>query len=265
MKKNNGFVFVETIVVIVILTLGLVMVYSSFSSVLSNDKRRATYNDVAYIYRTYYIEDFLTSLNIKEYINNHLKDKTPITVVDLTDTSLYKTDFNINNEISSNDTLIPREEAKKRFAETIIDELKVEKIYIADNNKLSEIKRCTTRSGQSSSNPECRSDSSAWEVLRGMDTNMIYYIRTLSGKKDGSYRLIVKYKSEETDSDKTVSKYFGCEKGYKEVNGRCQSKEDDSLFKNKGEICPDSYVNINGICERELTRYYYSNVDLIVK
>ena len=105
--KNKGFVFVETIVVIVILTIGLVMVYASFSSVLTNDKRRATFNDVAYIYRTYYIEDFITSLDIENWVKYYLGD----TVVDeagnylsggkkiqsfnRNNSNLYKIDINI--------------------------------------------------------------------------------------------------------------------------------------------------------------------------
>src|SRR5574344_2256543 len=70
--KNRGFVFVETIVVIAILTVSLLTIYLTFTNVLENEKRRATFDDTAYIYKTYYIEDFLVSLYMDKFINTYL-------------------------------------------------------------------------------------------------------------------------------------------------------------------------------------------------
>ena len=96
--KNKGFVFVETIVCIIVLTLGLMTIYVSFSSVLSNDKRRATFNDVDYIYRTYYIEDFITSLNIEEWVNYYLgEEKTDAATGEVVALGKKIQEFNCNN------------------------------------------------------------------------------------------------------------------------------------------------------------------------
>ena len=52
--NKKGFVFTETIVAIVILTSALLLIYTSFNNVLQSEKIRVDYDDVAYIYRTYF-------------------------------------------------------------------------------------------------------------------------------------------------------------------------------------------------------------------
>ena len=72
MKKKTGFIFVETVLVITILTGCLLMVYNSFVNVLNNEKRRSTFNDASYAFKSYYIQDFITSLNINKYIEDRM-------------------------------------------------------------------------------------------------------------------------------------------------------------------------------------------------
>ena len=57
MKK--GFVFIETIITVVILSTSLIYLYGSYSSIINNEEARAYYDDPAYIYKTSYIRDFL--------------------------------------------------------------------------------------------------------------------------------------------------------------------------------------------------------------
>lgn len=62
--KKNGFVFVETIIAIVVLTSSLLLLYSTFNKVLQSEKTRVYYDDVTYIYRSYYIKNRINELNM---------------------------------------------------------------------------------------------------------------------------------------------------------------------------------------------------------
>lgn len=57
--KKNGFVFIETIVTTVILSASLLLLYSSYSSSIQNERSRINYEDVSYLYKTNYIRKFL--------------------------------------------------------------------------------------------------------------------------------------------------------------------------------------------------------------
>ena len=68
--NKNGFVFVETIVVITVLTSALLLLFSSFSNILKKEKERMNYDDVAYIYRTHYLKNTLDKLNLNDILTN---------------------------------------------------------------------------------------------------------------------------------------------------------------------------------------------------
>ncbi|MBO4601124.1 MAG: prepilin-type N-terminal cleavage/methylation domain-containing protein [Bacilli bacterium] len=55
MKKKNGFVFVETMVTIVILSTALLIIYSLFNNVIIKEKRKSYYDDPLYVYRANYL------------------------------------------------------------------------------------------------------------------------------------------------------------------------------------------------------------------
>lgn len=81
MKKKNGFVFVETIVVVSVLSLTLVMLFASYSYILRKSRERNTFDTTETIYKTYYVKQIIdsfkpsgnTSLGIMYFINTHLK------------------------------------------------------------------------------------------------------------------------------------------------------------------------------------------------
>jgi hypothetical protein len=254
--KNKGFVFVETIVVIVILSLGLVMVYQSFVNVLSNNKRRASYNDISYIYRTYYIEDFLTNLNLEDYIDYYLGPEVrdgdkyvhggkKVQVFSCNNPILYNIDANVSvkdvPEFSKTN-----EGVKLSFCEQLRSTFKVKNIYITNYN-VNDIKKCTTRAGKLSSDNSCNmsleSNRIKFDALNQMTPSMIYYLRTLNGTEDNTYRLIVEYEEEVIDADKTITK----------------------VKKNGVLKCPSAYQDVGGICQKKVTKRYYSNVALVKK
>ena len=55
---------VETIVVMVMVTIILLRVFSSFANTLSREKTRVYYDDTAYIFKIYAIADYLKINNI---------------------------------------------------------------------------------------------------------------------------------------------------------------------------------------------------------
>ncbi len=184
MKK--GFIFVETIVVVAFLTTALLLIYTSFIQVLVEEKQRNSFDDTAYIYRTYYIEDFLVSLNLEDYIYNHLETevdgvKPLVTMFNCGDLSLY-------NLRDVNNNIIQSEVDKQKFCEAIINggRFDVVNIYITRYD-VSELSDCVEEDSII-----CKKN----DELRNLSSGVISYIKTLSGFDDG-YRLIIEYKDQE--------------------------------------------------------------------
>ena len=92
--KNDGFVFVETIVAIVVLTTALLLLYTTFNNVLQKEKTRVYYDDVAYIYRSSYLKKSLNNLNLMGALKDITGDKNKYFVT----IGLEYQDLFINNE-----------------------------------------------------------------------------------------------------------------------------------------------------------------------
>lgn len=66
--NKKGFVFLETIITIVVLATTLIFLYSNFNKVLTNEKERLYYDDTAYLYKTIMIRDaLLNSVNEEKF------------------------------------------------------------------------------------------------------------------------------------------------------------------------------------------------------
>ena len=244
--KSKGFVFVETIVVIVVLSLGLVMVYQSFANVIANYKRRAAYNDIAYIYRTYYLEDFITSLNIEKFINYYLGPTSSgglgktIQEFSCQNALLY----NIESTVFGPETLGDlsfEDQGKMTICQSLMADYKVKRMYISNYN-VNELKKCTTRQGKTADS--CKTSVNK-DALNTMSPSMIYFLRTLNGTESNTYRLIVEYEEDVIDSDSTVQKVM--------IGGNLQCP---STFQRNSET---------DVCEKNIKKRYYSSVALINK
>lgn len=66
--KKNGFVFIETIIVVVFLSASLLLLYNSYSSAILKEKDRLYYDDVAYIYRTNFVRKFLENNSNLDFV-----------------------------------------------------------------------------------------------------------------------------------------------------------------------------------------------------
>lgn len=74
MRKKNGFVFVETMIVVVVLMATLLIIYSSYAGLISLERRKVRYDDPAFLYKTKIVADFTNSLYDEEG-NAILKNK----------------------------------------------------------------------------------------------------------------------------------------------------------------------------------------------
>ena len=69
--KNKGFVLMETIVVIVVISVALLTIFSSYNKILSKVKSENKYDTSEYIYMTKYIKENLNTIcGISASVNN---------------------------------------------------------------------------------------------------------------------------------------------------------------------------------------------------
>lgn len=78
--KKNGFVFMETIIVVAVLSVTLILLYSSYSYIIKKTKERNNYDTTETIYKTHLVNDVLNGLKpesssetgIVYFAKNHL-------------------------------------------------------------------------------------------------------------------------------------------------------------------------------------------------
>lgn len=74
MKKKNGFVFMETIVVICALAITLSLLFASYSYILRKSRERNTFDTTEMIYKTYYVKSIIDGLS-NSGVQNYIIDK----------------------------------------------------------------------------------------------------------------------------------------------------------------------------------------------
>lgn len=162
MRKKNGFVFVETIVVVSVLSLTLLILFASYSYILRRSRERNTFDTTEMIYKTYHVKNIIDSMNtdatkkgVMAYLTNNPSVCKQMTPYDSFECDLSSSTYNGN--------LL---QIKKAF--------EVEKLYVVNTNKLL-----------------TSTNSQAW--LLKFDATTIDYINNMGLGKDYTI-LIVKYK-----------------------------------------------------------------------
>lgn len=153
--KKNGFVFVETIIAIVVLTSSLLLLYSTFNKVLQSEKTRVYYDDIAYIYRSYYLKKRISKLNMNTILNDitNNNDKYFVTV-GMEYQDLFK-----------------GYEKERTYFSNMLQDFDVNQIIVLKENKLNDLKSCTLECGL---NPEnCNVESQNKTVISNQ-CNAIY-------------------------------------------------------------------------------------------
>ena len=90
--KNKGFVLMETIIVIVVITVSLVTIFFSYNKILTKVKEENKYDTSDYIYITHYIKNFL-----KNAMSDNISAFFGCRITDDTDTCVQSINNNIKN------------------------------------------------------------------------------------------------------------------------------------------------------------------------
>lgn len=141
MKKKNGFVFVETMIVVVVLIALLLILYSSYAGLISNERRRARYDDPAFIYKTYVAAKFLMSLSdddgnaiiankIEQNKSDIAKNKEgKFVIISPEDADLFNEEYNAGQNA-----------ARKNYFSKLYNEFHIQSILLINENQIKKIK-----------------------------------------------------------------------------------------------------------------------------
>ena len=176
--KKNGFVLIETVIVVVVLTSSLLLLYSTFNKILQTEKTRVYYDDVNYIYRTWYVKNVLDSLNFsvpKNDLDNRENASKSIYFVTLGE------DYQ---------GLFDGYESKKVYFKNMLNDFNVTQIILLNKNKINNLKKCTINCAQ---DPNCEEYANCNEVYTNLSENMINYLKALNTDLDAPYLLVAEY------------------------------------------------------------------------
>ncbi|MBE6161780.1 MAG: hypothetical protein E7158_06145 [Firmicutes bacterium] len=137
MKKKNGFVFVETMIVIVTVLASLLMIYSAYVSLIRAERKRVRYDDPAFIYKTYAVGKFLLSFyddNGNSIVGNKIKEildtnkKYSYVNISVNDADLFSSGYGNGNE------------KRKSFFSQMYNELHIQNIFLTSKDGIKDIK-----------------------------------------------------------------------------------------------------------------------------
>ncbi len=169
-KSKKGFVFVETLIVVAVLTASLLMVYSTYSNTIYKEKVRMKYNDSVYLYRTYYLGKFYRNFNLKNFILS----KSDNDVVLVNENNLFAS-LNCDVRVFEN-------KENQELCANLFNVLHINRVLIAKND-IHLLQDCINYDG-------------VCHVFRenGISNEFFDYIKTIGGKDLEGYRIIVEYK-----------------------------------------------------------------------
>lgn len=170
--KKNGFVFIETIVTVVVLSASLLIIYNSYSTSLHNEKERLYYDDVAYIYRANDIRTFLQECsNLYKVKRLSFDDRHIITIG------------------SGFDIMFTAEQKEAGYANTLD--------YIYENYKINQILIVKKEYME-----ECYEKTDICQNSEvGLSTSALKYIRSIN-ETDSNFYLVVEFAEKVDDLGK---------------------------------------------------------------
>ena len=164
MKRKNGFIFIETLVVVAVLTASLLLTYSAYNSAIVKESIRIRYNDSAYMYRTYYLSQFFREFRFDYLVSNLSKNPQKIN---------YITNFSCEN-----DGFFDKGNFNIGLCQSLYNQFHISNMYLTYND-LSNFQDCDDYTGK------CEELGQ----VRGEAAN---FIKTIGGNGDG-YRLIIEF------------------------------------------------------------------------
>lgn len=172
--NKNGFVFVETIIVIVILTGSLLILYKTFTNILQSEKTRVYYDDINYIYRTFYIKNKLDDLNLKSVINEISNNEN-------------KSFITIGIEYAD---LFQESENEKKYISNLLGDFEVNQMIILKENMIDNLKTCNLNCSLDS---KCSKYEQCNDLYSNLSDEMVNYIKRLYIDIPCNYVLVVEY------------------------------------------------------------------------
>ena len=176
MSNKKGFVFIETIITITVLAASLLYIYANFNDVLIKEKTRIHYDDVAYIYRTYYVKEFFLKYNLKNVIG-YLSSDNPMIIIGCD----YERMFSTTTEDGDNN---------------LSDSINIEALNLCrDMTNVLEISRISIALGDLSYVRNCDNENSnKCNYLKNFIGEEITYLKTLGDLSDkNEYVMIIEY------------------------------------------------------------------------
>lgn len=175
--KNKGFVFIETIVTVLVLSTSLLYLYNSYNNIIDKEETRVYYDDVAYIYKTNYIKRFLEENANIEYVKSEAFKESYVT-------SIGNAFDNFFNEAQL-------EENMNNSLENILNNFRVNQMFLVKRNYIDECDGSET-------SDEC--------YFNATDNayNLTNYIKSINDTKH-DYYLVVEY-SEKVDDTGKITK-----------------------------------------------------------
>jgi len=181
MRNKKGFIFIETIITIVVLAVSLLYVYSSFNSILIKEKTRVHYDDVSYIYRTYYVKNFFAKFELNDVLKTLTPDN-PMVIIGCDYSGIFgdRTGYqSVCNDLYNNLGI-----------ENVAVALNYLKISSEEEHDLSYIQDC---------NPDDASASSRCSYLKNFSAEEQVYLGSLGAlDTKNKYIMIIEYKEAET-------------------------------------------------------------------
>ena len=129
--KKKGFVFIETIITIVFLAAALLVLYSSYRNAITEEKSKVYYDDISYLYRNYYLADFLINkTEISKVKETAFQEKYVVKIEEL-ENNLYS-EYQKNAEYPAELETIKKEFNVSEMV--IVSEEVISKCYNAEEN-----------------------------------------------------------------------------------------------------------------------------------
>ena len=182
--NKKGFVLVESIIMFLVLMVALGFVYNTVNSVLVRQKQTLFYDDVAVMYRAYYVKEavlkytnFDTSGNISNFLTIPTVRLGAIIGTDISNFApgFFKSGANTVADFNR-----------------IVEVFNLEQIFITSGQNMAELKNCSRNINEASE--RCKNtfmDEELRSYIRtistaGMDNDQYYLILTFRTAKDGS-------------------------------------------------------------------------------
>jgi len=186
--KRNGFVFIETIVAVVVLTSSLLLLYSTFTKILQLEKTRVYYDDINYIYRTWNIKKQINDLNI---------------IAALKEITGEQNNYFVTIGVEYQE-LFSGYENKINYISNLLEDYEVNQMIIVKENKLDNLKECTL---ECSLDPDCAGYENCNSMYTNLSDEMINFLDTLYIDVSCTYVLIIEYRTCSSDGTNCKNYY----------------------------------------------------------